>query len=70
MQLNVHVVAAAGGADELAGSLAVRVALGVADALLVVGGGERREDLGRGALGVVVAEHVHKIAFRRFDVEK
>ena len=58
-ELHVHVVAAARGADELAGALAVGVALGVAHGLLVVGGGERGQDLGRGALGVVVAEHAH-----------
>ena len=43
--------AAAGGADELAGALAVGVSLlGVAGRLLVVGGHERGQDLGRGAL--------------------
>ena len=62
-EFDVHVIAPAGGADELAGALAVRVALGVADALLLVRARERLEDLGRGALGVVVAEHMHDGAF-------
>ena len=40
-ELHVHVLAPARGADELAGALAVGVALGVADGLLVVGRHER-----------------------------
>ena len=62
-ELNVHVVATARGADELAGALAVGVALGVAHGLLVVGGGQCGQDLGRGALGVVVADHAHGVPF-------
>lgn len=58
-ELDHGVWAAAGLADELAGVLAVGVALRVANALLAAARGDGVHDLGRGALGVVVAEQVH-----------
>ena len=58
-ELHHGVFAAAGLADELAGVVAVGVTLGVAHVLLGADGLDGCHDLGRGALGVVVAEQVH-----------